>query len=284
MKTLKYYFEAFMGHKSFLFIFNLVIALVIIIVANPYAPIVLTVSSIAYLLLGIIYARTKYNEQFLKALPGRIRYRKVIKEIKIQNENGDAEIGFTFEGENLRDTKLPKLFHELRKYTCDDRLEDLPTEINGIVDGQKKRIPVESFQRIGKNGQTSLCYDSKFTFRFDDPISAKSRFPTHSFKYQIRGLFKKGFMGKDDSVHAVEVQTDEIEIRIKINKPFVILPDSDSPYKVVDFHENEDGEELKRVQDQFHPVFKEREIVWKIRNPLLTYKYKLLFGFKRTSD
>lgn len=273
-KSWREYLEKFLGHPIFLFVFNLVISLVFSTFSEgSYRIVAVLMLGFFWLVVGIIFSRLKMKEEFYRNLPGKIRYHKVVKEIQILNEEGDANLKYTYSGENLSDTHLTGIFHLLRTY---DSKGFLPDQIEGTIDDAPTSVRVESMSKTKKGETQPSAYESKFIFEFPNPVQPRSPLPIHSFRARING-YCKGLRSQDVTIHTVDVLTDNLVIRVIVHDPLVITKWSHS---VQDFHQDIDLDEMRKVAEEGPPRESPdgKTLVWEIRKPRLTNRYVLTFS------
>ncbi|MDH5753675.1 MAG: hypothetical protein OEY95_00480 [Candidatus Bathyarchaeota archaeon] len=272
------YFKDFLGHPLYLFIFTFVTLLIFALIPQGILQFSCVFAlGIFWICIAVAYARINLLWALYGSLPGRIRYHKAIKEIRIINEKGDANIGLIIEGQNLSDSSLDRIFHTVGPY---DSTSFPPDKIEGTLDGEKTEVSVESVARTTKNETRPSKYDCKVHFKFPNPIPPKSPLPVHGFSILIPECFRKAFEDPPDrTVHSVDVLTDNLVIRV-IVEPSITIADWD--FSVEDFHRNVDGEELQRIKKGHPPHLEgEKMLTWTISKPKLTYRYALSFRLVR---
>ena len=273
----KDFISSFLGHPTLLFIFTLVMAIICSLVPQSATQFgLVSVLGVFWAIMAIAYAYIRWTRQLHENLPGRIKYHKVIKEIRILNADGDAAFEVTYEGENLSDDQLEDLFHTMRNY---DSTDYLPDKVEGSIDGQKTEVIVESTSKTRKNESGPPKYESKFIFKFPSPGRQRSPLPIHSFSVRIPKCFKKAFESRDKTVHSVDVFTEHLTIRLLTEDPVTI---TDWGHSVEDFHEHIDAAEIDRINKRSCPRLRGRKMLeWVIDKPILTNRYVLDFKLEK---
>lgn len=279
-KSWKEYLVEFYGHPVYLFILTLASSLVFSLFSESYQRVIAVLSlGLFWVLLGALYVRFKLEAGFYKSLPGRIKYHRVVKEIEILNPEGDAYLKYSYVGENLSDTHLTGLFHILRTF---DATEFLPDQIVGRVDDTPINVRVNSMAKTKKGEAAPTKYESRFTFKFPQPVPPKSPLPVHSFKVFIKGYCKGFNKSMDRTVHTIDVLTDILIFKVLVRDPLVI---SKWHHHVEDFHETTDVVELQRIGKEGPPrCIDEKKLVWEVKEPKITNRYILGFGLDSAAE
>jgi hypothetical protein len=266
-------FKSFLKDPVNVLILTLAISLVVAFTSgNVFQAALISSIGVVYIIAGILYSMREAQKLLYETLPGLIKYHKIIKDVEITSKDGDAIIGFVYEGENLSDSALEDIFHMLPDYDSDQ----FPIVVDGHVDGQSTSVEIESMLKQPQGQVGIQKYESKFYFKFPTAVPPGSKLPIHGFKVKITKCYPKAFSNFASTTHAVDVSTDELKVRlttqgsIKINDWRVI---------VNDFHGHEDTEELKRIKKEClpHRDSQGKRLVWDIRKPRLTDRYVLKF-------
>lgn len=267
--------EKFLAHPIIFSIVTFAITVVVVIFTDRlYQIVALAIITVFWVLVGCIRAWWRSIQEYYASLPGKIRYHCVIKEIEILDQAGNSNLSLTYYGENLGDTHCEKIFHVLRWF---DSADFPPDKVEGSVDGEKVDVIIKSWSRSKKDDTAPSKYESRCIVRFPNSVPPKSLLPVHSFKVPIKEYCKKGFKSEDSTTHAIDVLTDRLLIRVKVDPSLIITGCS---FSVSDFHESIDTDELKRLRKSC-PIRRHGKtcISWEIPKPKLTYRYTLKWSF-----
>jgi len=271
------YVREFLGDPRNVILFTLCIGILVAILRNIFLwqIVGLVLATVIFFLLGYRFATKRVEEELLSTLPGQVRFHRIIKELKL-NENGKGDLKIEYHGEYFGKTPLYEIPCSLEY----NRSEALPAEIDGTIDNIPTKLTVNSYAKC-KNSET-IGYESCILFRFPECVK-KGMIPLHSYvakEVDYSQAFKEnGDYTTFRGGYVVDCYS------FKVHAPQENFYFSKVEAKALDRHGRDDIIENERIQTTMPPEFKKGRTLleWKVTNPKLSLSYCLKFWIKTVS-
>jgi len=204
--------------------------------------------------------------------PRIIIYRRAIKKIQILNMRGDASVSYDFEcvnGGNL----LRKMEHVILY----DGNPLKPSDVVIKTRGESVPPKIETLDRCEwkDNKYKIVKRETTLSIIFEPPVKPQNAF-TYSYGFRYKKVYQN-LRQREYTAHRVMHETDMLEIHVLAPPNHRFSNDCD--ITIVDFNTVRDEEEGKILSTRNPPrlISNDREILWEIPLPKITYTYTLFF-------
>ena len=204
--------------------------------------------------------------------PRIIIYKRAIKKIQILNMRGDASVSYDFECVN-GGNQLRKMEHVILYDGNPLKSSDVLIKTRG------KSVPpeIETLARCElKDGEHKLVkLETRLSINYEPPIKPQETF-TYSYGFRYKKVYRN-LRQREYTGHRVMHTTHMLEIHISAPPNHIFSDILD--ITAIDFNTVRDEEEEKILSARSPPrlVSNNREILWEILMPKITYTYTALF-------
>lgn len=193
----------------------------------------------------------------------------------INAENGDADIHYYFECKNTKNI-LRNLRHRI-EYDATEALKQ--DEIAVLVNGTRSDFTVDTVTncKVEGNNHTIKKFVTALCIKLDPPMSKDQKF-TYEYGIKGKGIYPKVKTDEGEvSSHNVMHQTDLLRFRIYAPDKYQFTR---CWIEIQDYNTTRDTvEETNCLAPECAPkkIHDNTEISWEIKDPKITYTYKLYF-------
>ena len=218
------------------------------------------------------------NRELEREIPKVIHYTSVRKNIKIDDDKGNAVISVSYEGINISGRPMQRVKHTIgtKKPLPEDEI--LSMEVNGESLTPVKDVNVECKQFGDNYHVTSLYFETTKAIADRDPINI-------SYKLKLKEEYDESFKEKGStSSHRISVRTDSLFTEIRAPNGFIF-----SPNPGIDIRERENDIEIHAEEDRIMRECSPQldstrsKITWSIGYPRISYVYKIVFWLRKAS-
>lgn len=215
-------------------------------------------------------------EKQVKQQPKLIRYKKATTTVEIRNTNGDAKFSYTDEIANLGDKCLTSLKQEI--YWVGEPLDC--QKVPGYINDNPVDVRVTESSKHDTASGALTGRKAELKCYLVEPIEPGKTF-LYDFEFELKGVFKDAFNGRDSYNRSFYFPTDRFEMVIKAPDNYNFVPDLD--VSVQNYYSTEDDLERDRVKTLHRPTLNnQRKIVkWRVKEPIMTYRYTITFGLEK---
>lgn len=204
--------------------------------------------------------------------PKIVTYSRAIKKSEILNMKGDADVSYDFTCNN-GPNPLSKIEHVIQ-YDADPLK---PSDVLIKTRGSPIPAEIKTLARCNFDGavHTLVQYETTLAISFKPPVKPNEPF-TYSYGFKYKKVYSK-LREKEYTAHRVMHETDLLEIHIVAPKGSKFANTWD--IEIFDFNNVKDETEEKRLNTESPPglIASDREILWEIPLPKMTYTYRLYF-------
>lgn len=225
-----------------------------------------------------LFEELKQLRKEVSTKPAVIRYIRLRKTIDILNLQGDANISIFCDCKNGRDP-VRRLKHRM-EYDGEPLSKE---DISVIVNGKHLQPDLETFELNKLPGGVDPPFKN-LTILYIKPQSPIE--PDSAFQYEYTTALKKVYpkvTERDYTSYGIMHVIDSLGFSIRAPPEYRFLKES-LDIEVIQYNGLQDTAEKMRINLRFTPIFmgNDTEILWEIKNPKITYTYRVYFQIKHS--